>query len=167
MILTEYFWTFQWKNCIVGMLLTCPVENILFKILPWGSLNSDCRWAADISPPWLILCCVCWPGCCDCRWSPLGIPPAACVSNITYCYTCILLISESHTITLTSYLTTTQRTEVRSKDSDTWHCNMGMSWKIYGYQLCVNYLLSCLFTFSMSATKGEWSKFSKNQLTEH
>ena len=27
--------------------------------------------------------------------------------------------------------------------------------------------MSCLFTFSMSATKGKWSKFSKNQLAAH
>ena len=24
-ILTDYIWKFQWKNCIMGMLLTCPI----------------------------------------------------------------------------------------------------------------------------------------------
>ena len=28
MILTEYFWKFHSKTCIVGMLLTCPIEQI-------------------------------------------------------------------------------------------------------------------------------------------
>ena len=32
MILTEYFWKFQRKNCIVGILLTCPIGEYRYLI---------------------------------------------------------------------------------------------------------------------------------------
>ena len=32
MSLTEYFWKFRWKNCIVGMSWTCLIKGHVFNV---------------------------------------------------------------------------------------------------------------------------------------
>ena len=53
-IFTEYFWKFQWNNCVVGMFLACPInqddvdDNEVKEILKKNFTTVRCKLSQDV-----------------------------------------------------------------------------------------------------------------------